>query len=210
MSYTYVAYLSINDTDGRSKNFTNTPTITVWNGLTKAAIDSPSPTLTNITTGLYAVEIELAIKTDVLFKIVPHNDDKDDIQDIKVIHEGYIETVGELAKPGDAMTLISAYDKAKDDVLTPLGVVDGLIDTLIDRLTADRAGYLDKLNIGLNTIAHTGNASDFKADVSGLVEKTDLADLAEKIDLPVDYAKEIIDSGKAFATKEAFVALTNE
>ena len=26
----------------------------------------------------------------------------------------------------------------------------------------------------------------------------------------VDYAKEIIDSGKAFATKEAFVALTNE
>lgn len=31
---------------------------------------------------------------------------------------------------GSAMTLTSAYDKAKDDVLTPLGVVDGIVDAI--------------------------------------------------------------------------------
>lgn len=73
------------------------------------------------------------------------------------------------AAVGSAMTLTAAYDKAKDDVLTPLAVVDALIDTLITRLTETRAGNLDKLAVGAgNTLAHTGNANTFKADVSAL------------------------------------------
>lgn len=66
------------------------------------------------------------------------------------------------------VTLTSAYDKAKDDVLTPLAVVDGLIDTLVTRLTSARAGYLDKLDVA-GTLANTNNASSFMADVSGLL-----------------------------------------
>jgi hypothetical protein len=34
------------------------------------------------------------------------------------------------AATGAAMTLTAAYDKAKDDVLTPLGVVDGIVDAI--------------------------------------------------------------------------------
>lgn len=37
---------------------------------------------------------------------------------------------GKPAATGDAMTLTAAYDKAKDDVLTPLAVVDGLVDAI--------------------------------------------------------------------------------
>jgi hypothetical protein len=121
MSYTYIAYISINDANGRSLNLTGTPTITVWNGRTKSSIATPSPTLTNITTGLYAVEIEIATKTDVLFKIVPHVDDQADVHDIKVIHEGYIETVEEIyadmAEVDDLLTPILAI-QAKTDELT--------------------------------------------------------------------------------------------
>ena len=35
------------------------------------------------------------------------------------------------ATPGDAMTLTAEYDHAKDDVLTPLGVVDAKVDTIL-------------------------------------------------------------------------------
>jgi hypothetical protein len=66
------------------------------------------------------------------------------------------------AAVGSAMTLTSAYDAAKDDVLTPLAVVDGLVDTLIERLTALRAGYLDKLNVS-GTLAHSDAAATYKA-----------------------------------------------
>lgn len=59
--------------------------------------------------------------------------------------------------------LIAAYDKAKDDVLTPLATVDSLVDTLIDRLTDARATFLDKLDIGDgNTIALENTLTDIK------------------------------------------------
>lgn len=142
---TYIAYLSINDTDGRSKNFTTAPTVTVWNGRTKAAITTPSPTLSNITTGLYSVDIELATKTDVLFKIVPHADDEDDIQDIKVIHEGYIETVEELG--------------------STLGTIDNKVSAFID---------LDKWQVQGSGAAngvytHTGGSTYLKQDADGIM-----------------------------------------
>lgn len=39
--------------------------------------------------------------------------------------------------------------------------------TLLSRLTADRAGYIDKLNVS-GTLAHSDAASMYKADVSGI------------------------------------------
>lgn len=45
------------------------------------------------------------------------------------------------------------------------------ITTLLDRLTALRAGYLDKLNV-TGTLAHSDAAATYKADVSGLALET--------------------------------------
>lgn len=39
---------------------------------------------------------------------------------------------GKPAAAGDAMTLTAAYDHAKDDVLTPLAVVDGKVDSILE------------------------------------------------------------------------------
>jgi hypothetical protein len=48
-----------------------------------------------------------------------------------------------------------------------LAIVSGYVDDLETRLTAARAGYLDKLNV-TGTLANTDNANNFKADVSNL------------------------------------------
>ncbi len=48
-----------------------------------------------------------------------------------------------------------------------LQAVDDLVDDLESRLTAVRAGYLDKLNVA-GTLANTSNADTFKADVTKL------------------------------------------
>lgn len=78
-------------------------------------------------------------------------------------------------KSGYALT--SAYDKSKDDVLAPLAVVDDLVDTLIARLTAARAGYLDKLNVS-GTLAHSDAAATYRADVSGVADAKAAAEAA--------------------------------
>jgi len=44
--------------------------------------------------------------------------------------------------------------------------------TLLSRLTADRAGYLDKLNVS-GVLAHTDNAATFRADVGPLLTDAD-------------------------------------
>lgn len=49
-----------------------------------------------------------------------------------------------------------------DDVAAALAVVDGLVDTLVSRLTAARAGYLDKLNVS-GTLAHSNAAATYRA-----------------------------------------------
>lgn len=46
--------------------------------------------------------------------------------------------------------------------------IGAYVDDLESRLTAERAGYLDELNIGAETLAHTGNAASFMADVAAL------------------------------------------
>jgi hypothetical protein len=49
--------------------------------------------------------------------------------------------------------------------------MDANIDTALTRMTADRAGYLDKLNVS-GTLAHSDAANTYKADVSSLALET--------------------------------------
>lgn len=59
------------------------------------------------------------------------------------------------------------------------------VDELETRLTAARAGYLDKLNV-IGTLAHSNDANTYKADVSGLAKTTHLQEVEDKVDaIPV-------------------------
>lgn len=62
-----------------------------------------------------------------------------------------------------------------------LDTVDTNIDTLITRLTAARAGYLDKLNV-TGTLAHSNAAATYKADVSALATTAALATVDTIVD----------------------------
>ena len=62
------------------------------------------------------------------------------------------------------------------------------LTTLLDRLTAARAGYLDKLDI-TGTLAHSDAANTYKADVSGLALEATAQSIKAKTDaLPADPA----------------------
>ena len=75
------------------------------------------------------------------------------------------------AATGAAMTLTAAYDKAKDDVLTPLGVVDGIVDSIklkTDNIPASPAPA-NEYDARMTAIqADLDNPNQYKADVSGL------------------------------------------
>jgi hypothetical protein len=75
------------------------------------------------------------------------------------------------AATGAAMTLTAAYDKAKDDVLTPLGVVDGIVDAIklkTDTIPASPAPS-NEYDVRMTAIqADLDNTAQYKADVSGL------------------------------------------
>jgi hypothetical protein len=107
------------------------------------------------------------------------------------------------AAVGSAMILTSAYDKAKDDVLTPLGVIDGKADAI--KLQTDKIPNTPAVT-GEYTSALTAIQADlndpdqYKADVSALAKVTDLSGLAEKTDIPSDYAKANDLSGLAKTT----------
>jgi hypothetical protein len=66
--------------------------------------------------------------------------------------------------------------------------------TLLGRLTSDRAGYLDKLNVS-GTLAHTDNASTFRADVSALLTSS-----AYTSSLPPNFGALAITQGGAVTT----------
>jgi hypothetical protein len=60
------------------------------------------------------------------------------------------------ARAGDAMTLTAAYDAAKDDVLTPLAVVDGKVDAAA---AAAAVGYIDGDTLITQATLDTGGAA---------------------------------------------------
>ena len=74
------------------------------------------------------------------------------------------------ARAGDAMTLTAAYDAAKDDVLTPLRVVDGNIDALALIATEERLAQLDADGIlGVLGTPQGATISDDINTLSGVV-----------------------------------------
>ena len=62
-----------------------------------------------------------------------------------------------------------------------LSAVDDFVDELETRLSAARAGYLDKLNV-TGTLANTDNANTFKADISGLATAAALQTVDDLVD----------------------------
>lgn len=61
---------------------------------------------------------------------------------------------------GRETALTAAYDKAKDDVLTPLAAVDGKADTLLTRATEARLAELDAANLPADVAAATAKVLD--------------------------------------------------
>lgn len=66
-----------------------------------------------------------------------------------------------------ASALASAANETVNSATIGNSVIEGYVDDLETRLTAARAGYLDKLNV-TGTLAHSDNATLYKADVSNL------------------------------------------
>lgn len=71
--------------------------------------------------------------------------------------------------------LLAANYTAPDNAT--ISTIAGNVDDLETRLTAARAGYLDKLNVS-GTLAHSNDASTYKADVSGLATSTQVGAIA--------------------------------
>jgi hypothetical protein len=71
--------------------------------------------------------------------------------------------------------LLAANYVAPDNAT--IGTIAGNVDDLETRLTAARAGYLDKLNVS-GTLAHSNDAATYKADVSGLATSTEVGAIA--------------------------------
>jgi len=87
MSYEYSAFVRYNDPDDplRLKNLSETPTVTAYEGGDGDNIAGAS--ITNITTGIYKVKVTHTALEPVLFKVIPHNDDKDDFPDEALLAE---------------------------------------------------------------------------------------------------------------------------
>jgi hypothetical protein len=71
--------------------------------------------------------------------------------------------------------LLAANYTAPDNAT--IGTIAGNVDDLETRLTAARAGYLDKLNVS-GTLAHSNDAATYKADVSGLATSAEVGAIA--------------------------------
>ncbi len=96
MAYTYRVGIFVNDANGRSLNFTQPPTITVWDFDNETQIMTPAPTLVNLSTGFYKAKITIDTRTTVAFKVVPHVDDQAAVEDIKVMQVKAEQTVEDI------------------------------------------------------------------------------------------------------------------
>lgn len=126
-SNTYpIVFFMASSTDHVSAVTGITPTVTLSkNG---AAFGACAGAVSEIANGFYKLAGN-ATDSDTLGPLILHakgtGADNTDVLLSVVNHNPY-----EVAEPGDAMTLTAAYDKAKDDVLTPLAVVDTVVDAI--------------------------------------------------------------------------------
>jgi hypothetical protein len=105
---------------------------------------------------------------------------------------------GHTAQTGDAYAIVNSGTYGNS-------AIEGLVDDLETRLTATRAGYLDKLNVS-GTLAHSDAAATYKADVSGLATSAAISDMAgATFNTSTDSLEALRDRGDAaWATATGF------
>ena len=160
-------------------NADSTPTATMYrNGSSVGAL-----TVTNVATGLYKVTGTIGSGYASGDKIqVVATATVDGVTDNAVVDSFILDSkrVGDLndAAQSSNVNIVSVNGVA----VTNISEFKADLSTLETRLSAARAGYLDKLNVS-GTLAHTGNAGLFKADLTGLALEASLALLATSAEL---------------------------
>lgn len=97
---------------------------------------------------------------------------------------------------GDEMLLTAAYDAAKNDVLTPLAVVDALVDAIkakTDNLPSDPADQLS-LDAALALLATAANLAVVDGIVDAIKAKTDLLPASPAATGDIPTATQIADA----------------
>jgi hypothetical protein len=133
MAYTYSAFVFVTDSDGRSTNFSDIPTITAVDGGTASVIVAPVPTITNITVGLYKLElVAYGTLTDVLWKIVPPAADLENLQDLACLQGKVEQTVDEnLDVKSSTLSTLTQADILSDATPFPGAFIDAAISTAV-------------------------------------------------------------------------------
>lgn len=140
--------------------------------------------LTNLPNGTGANQISLdagkvllqATQTGVTIPTVTAITNGVSLADDAITSAKFDENTAFPVKKADALTTeLARKDSASSYMADVSGLatssaltaVDDLVDDLETRLTAVRAGYLDKLNVS-GTLAHSNDADTYKADVSAI------------------------------------------
>lgn len=110
--------------------------------------------------------------TDMILAVVTHNPyDVAEPGDEMLLTSAY-DAAKTASQAGDAMTLTAAYDKAKDDVLTPLAVVDGVADAIklkTDLIPASPAAIGSAMTLANDSVTAAVIAADAITEIqSGL------------------------------------------
>lgn len=169
MAYIYTAFIQYKDLFGRFANPTVTPTVTAYKSSDGTTISGA--TLTNIATGLYKASVSHTVLEPVLFRVIPAVADKPSFEDVAVMASEVRFDVD------DNFAAIKGTGWSTET----LKAIKEYVDDLEGRLTAARAGYLDKLNVA-GILANTNNADTFKADISGLATASALSATDGKVD----------------------------
>ena len=153
-------------TVGTATNLTNLPNGTGTNQISlsggKVLLQAAQtgvtiPTVTTVTNAPADMALDSTVAKDATVAKTTHVQEVEDKVDNL---DGDVADVFD--DVGDVKTVV-------DTILADTGTtLDGKLDTLIERLTAARAGYLDKLNVA-GVLAHSDAADTYKADVSGLM-----------------------------------------
>ena len=148
-------------------------TLTITASKNGAAFASITPTVTDRGSGWYNLALT-TVHTNTLGDLAVH-----------------ITATG--ADPVDIS--LQVFARVLDDLATTdaLQVVDDFVDDLETRLSAARAGYLDKLNVP-GVLAHSDAAATYKADVSGLATSAALATLNSYVDTEVSSILAAVDT----------------
>ncbi len=168
MAYIYTAFIQYKDLFGRFANPTVTPTVTTYKSSDGTTISGA--TLTNIATGLYKASVSHTVLEPVLFRVIPADADKPSFEDVAVMASEVRFDVD------DNFAAIKGTGWSTET----LKAIKEYVDELEGRLTAARAGYIDKLNVA-GILANTNNADTFKADVSGLATASALSTTDGKV-----------------------------